>query len=104
MNDWQDVAVTFVAGLGLGTMFFVGLWITVKKALKSSMPSTWILGSFFFRIALVMLGLYYIGLGNWQKILVCVAGFILARVVVTHFTKPKKADILEARKEITHEP
>jgi F1F0 ATPase subunit 2 len=103
MTDWIDLIMVFVAGIGLGTMFFVGLWLTVQKALKSSMPAVWVLGSFVFRIVLVMSAFYYIGLGSWQKIVACVAGFFLARIVVTYYTRPKNKVIFDNREEVSHE-
>jgi F1F0 ATPase subunit 2 len=101
MKEWIEMVLVFMAGLALGAMFFLGLWYTVQKATTSKAPALWVLGSFLFRVGIVMLGFYYIGVGNWQKLLVCLAGFIVARFAVTYYTKPK--EVVKQRKEVHHE-
>lgn len=103
MKEWIEMVLVFMAGLALGTLFFLGLWYTVQKATTSKTPALWVLGSFLFRVGIVMLGFYYFGVGNWQKLLVCLAGFIVARFIVTHFTKPKESTQVKQRKEVHHE-
>ena len=66
MNEMFILILIFLAGLALGTLFFGGLWLTVRKAVGSTKPALLILGSFVFRIALVLIGFYFIGAGNWQ--------------------------------------
>jgi F1F0 ATPase subunit 2 len=81
--------LVFVTGLALGALFFCGLWLTVKKATTSTRPALLILGSFVLRISIVVIGFYFIGAGNWQRLLMVLAGFIVARFLVIHFTKIK---------------
>jgi len=91
MINALNMILVFVTGLALGALFFGGLWLTVRKAVASTKPALLLLGSFVFRIILVLFGFYFIGAGNWQRLLMALLGFIIARFVVIHFTKTKKA-------------
>ena len=101
MNDMIYMTLVFIAGLALGTFFFGGLWVTVKKAVASKIPAIWFFGSFILRVSVVMLGFYYISPGGWQPLIVSVVGFIVARFVVMQFTK--STDKKQAIKEVYHE-
>lgn len=100
MNDTLRMIFIFIAGVALGVMFFGGLWLTVKQSLSSTKPALLILGSFVVRIVLVLTGFYFIGANNWQWLLIALAGFIIARLLVIHFTKTKPSPI---KKEVTYE-
>jgi F1F0 ATPase subunit 2 len=93
MSDFLFMILAFMAGLVLGTLFFGGLWLTVKAAFASRAPALWFFGSFLIRMSVTLTGFYYISAGNWQRLLVSAAGFIAARYIVMRLTK----------KEIHHE-
>ena len=95
--------LAFVAGLGLGVIFFGGLWITVQRALKSNMPGLWFAGGLISRLTITMLGFYFVGVGNWQRLVVCTIGFIVARFIVVYCTKKIEEKRSEIRKEAVHE-
>ena len=103
MNEVLYSIVTFIIGLFLGTLFFGGLWFTVKKAVASKTPAVWFVGSFLFRTGITLLGFYYTSLGNWQRLLICMLGFIVARLVITYLTKQNKEAAIELKKEVSHE-
>ena len=46
--------MSFVAGIGLGLLFFGGLWLTVKIATNSEIPALWFFGSFIFFVLVIM--------------------------------------------------
>jgi F1F0 ATPase subunit 2 len=101
-NETVNMLLVFIAGLMLGTMFFGGLWFTVKKAVTTRIPALWIFSSFFLRISISLVGFYFVSAGNWKRLLICVAGFIVARTLVIHFTKSiDEKQIL--KKEVSHE-
>ena len=83
----EYMLLAFIAGLVLGTLFFGGLWLTVKKAVASKNTALWFLGSSFLRVSVVLIGFYYIGQGDWQRLLICAFGFIAARFVVMRVTR-----------------
>jgi F1F0 ATPase subunit 2 len=101
MNNILYMTLAFIAGLALGIFFFGGLWFTVKKAITAKIPAIWFLGSFIFRVSVVILGLYYISPGGFQPLIISLLGFIVARFVVMHFTK--STDKKQAIKEVYHE-
>ena len=103
MNEILNSIWVFVAGILLGIIFFGGLWITVKKIVHAKSPALWLLASFFFRIAIVLLGFYFVGAGNLQRLLICLVGFIAARFIVVHFTKEKPSNKLQIEKEVSNE-
>ncbi|MEO6453127.1 MAG: ATP synthase subunit I [Ginsengibacter sp.] len=103
MNEILNMVLPFIAGFLLGVLFFGGLWFTVKKLTASKMPALLVLGSFFFRVSIVLIGFYFIGLGDWKKLTVCLVGFIVARFAVIHYTKSMDEKELQLKKEADHE-
>lgn len=103
MNETGYMILAFIGGLLLGTLFFAGLWFTVKKAVTAKIPALWIFSSFFLRIGLTLIGFYFIGAGNWQRLIVCAIGFIVARFFVIHFTKSIGEKQTSLKKEVVNE-
>jgi F1F0 ATPase subunit 2 len=103
MDKTIFMILAFIGGILLGTIFYGGLWFTVKKSIASKIPAFWVLGSFFLRIFITMVGFYYISYGNWQKLLICVLGFIAARLIVMRFTKTMEQKKQQLEKEVGHE-
>lgn len=86
MSEWGlaiPVALAALAGLGLGAFHFLGLAWTLRRALPSQAPALWLLGSLVLRGALVGLGFFAVGGGEWSRWLACALGFIVARHLVT---------------------
>ena len=77
----------------MGTLFFGGLWLTVRKMVSIKQPALWIAGSFLIRTGITLLGFYYMGSDNWQRLMTCLLGFIIARFIIIRLTK----------KEVGHE-
>ncbi|MEO7313294.1 MAG: ATP synthase subunit I [Chitinophagaceae bacterium] len=87
MSEIPYLILASLAGILLGIIFFGGLWLTVRKTVSTQNPALWIFGSFVLRIAITLAGFYFIGSGNWKKLLACLVGFIVARFIVIHVTK-----------------
>lgn len=103
MNETLLLMAVFVAGIALGIIFFGGLWFTVKKMVTAKIPALWMLGSFIFRVGIVLLGFYLTGAGNLQRLIICLLGFIAARFIVIYFTRSIDEQHIPLRKEATHE-
>jgi F1F0 ATPase subunit 2 len=103
MNDSLYMVLAFIAGIALGILFFGGLWLTVKKLTTAKRPALLFLGSLFFRVSITLIGFYYISTGNWQRLLICLLGFICARFIIIHLTKPGKEKQIHLKKEAAHE-
>jgi F1F0 ATPase subunit 2 len=87
MNEMFNLAVGALAGIVLGGLFFGGLWWTVQKGVPSEQPALWFLGSLILRTAVVLLGLYFVAAGSWQRLLAALLGLIVARFVVMRITR-----------------
>jgi F1F0 ATPase subunit 2 len=88
MHDLLTLAPAGVAGLALGAVFFGGLWWTVRKGVVSRHPAAWFLGSLMARTALLLGGFYWVAGDHWDRLLACLLGVTLARLIVTRFTGP----------------
>lgn len=82
MSNIVTLGLPLMAGLALGALFFGGLWWTVRVALVSKQPAVWMLGSHLLRTAVTVAGFYFIAKGNWQSLLVCLAGFLVSRASI----------------------
>ena len=104
MNEVWTLLLVILAGFVLGILFFGGLWWTVQKVLSSRRPTLWLLGSLVLRTTVVLAGLYVVAGDDWQRLLLCLSGFLIARVIITRYTGlQKKPHILPAR-ETDHAP
>ena len=83
MTELLPLALAFVAGLLLGAFYFGGLWWTVRRGVLSKHPALWFSGSMLLRTSMVLVGFYVVGRGQWERLVVCLLGFVLARVLVT---------------------
>jgi F1F0 ATPase subunit 2 len=86
MTELSALLPALAAGLVLGTMYFGGLWWTVGRGIGSPFAARWFLLSLLARTGGAMIGFYLVGRGSWQRLLVCLLGFIIARYIVTRLT------------------
>jgi F1F0 ATPase subunit 2 len=91
-NDPFLMLMSFVAGLFLGVVFYGGLWWTIRKGLSSPRPALLFLGSAVLRMSIVVTGFYLVANGQWQRLLACLMGFIIARLAVTWLTRSKQKE------------
>jgi F1F0 ATPase subunit 2 len=87
MNDLWPLALAWIAGIVLGAFFFGGLWWTVRKGIASPMPAFWFFGSLIIRMGGALAGFYFVAAGQWERLLVCLLGFVIARLIVTRLTR-----------------
>ncbi len=88
MPDAWNLMVALAAGSVIGGIFFGGLWWTVRKGVSSEQPALWFLGSLVLRASMTLTGFSFVSRGNWQRLLMCLLGFLVARPIVTRFTRP----------------
>jgi len=91
MNEPLIIILACLAGGALGTVFFGGLWWTIRKAVGSPRPALWFFISLMLRMGIVLAGLYFVGGGQWQRLVACLIGIIVARFVVLRLTKTQEA-------------
>jgi F1F0 ATPase subunit 2 len=87
MNEPVSLALALAAGVALGVVFFGGLWWTVRKGVLSSRPGFWVLGSLLVRMSITVAGFYFVSGRHWERFLLCLLGFVIARVLVTLRTR-----------------
>jgi F1F0 ATPase subunit 2 len=84
MNSTLLSVFALLSGVLLGAIFYGGLWWTVRHGLLSPLPALWFSASSLIRTALALLGFYVVSHGEWRRLLTCLLGFFLARLVVMH--------------------
>jgi F1F0 ATPase subunit 2 len=87
VNEAFIFSLALLAGLALGSVFFGGLWWTVRRGLFSRNPAVWFFSSLLLRSVIVLGGFYFVGRGDWRRLLVCLAGFLVARFLVAHLAR-----------------
>ena len=88
MNEPLSLASALVTGVLLGAIFLGGLWWTVCQGLSSKRVARWFLGSLLLRMGVVLTGFYLVSGGHWEQLLLCLLGFVLARLVGTWLMQP----------------
>jgi len=83
MTKALSLVLALVTGVSLGALFFGGLWWTVRKGLVSPRPALWLSASLLLRMSIALAGFYFVGYGHWQRLVACLLGFVVARLVVT---------------------
>ena len=104
MNKALRLMPALVTGVLLGAMFFGGLWWTVQKGVSSKWSALWFFGSLLLRTSIALAGFYFIARGHWEKLLVCLIGFIMARSVVTWLTRSSGENQTRPAREVSHAP
>lgn len=104
MNETLMLVVASVTGLVLGAIFFGGLWWSVRQGVSSKHPALWFLGSALVRMSLVLAGFYFIGRGNWERLVLCLLGFVIARFLVIRLTRTPVERSSSPAKEASHAP
>jgi F1F0 ATPase subunit 2 len=87
MTEALGLVLALVGGVLLGAVFFGGLWWTVRTGVLSKQPALLFFGSLMLRTGIVLSGFYFIGRGHWERLLVSLLGFVVARLLVTRFTR-----------------
>lgn len=80
-----------LVGLGLGLFYFGGLWLTIKNMNQARSPIVLTLGSFILRTGAVFSVLIYVARqGDWENILILLAGFIVSRIFLSRMIVKRK--------------
>ena len=56
------------------------------------------------RMGIVLAGFYFVGLGDWKRLVTCLLGFIIARFVVMRLTRTPIEHPHSTAKEASHAP
>ncbi len=102
MNEVLRLILPLIAGVLLGAMFFGGLWWTVRKGVSSQRPALWFFGSSLLRMSIALAGFYFVSGGHWERLLLCLLGFVMTRLVVTWLTPPPGENQTGPAQEASH--
>jgi F1F0 ATPase subunit 2 len=86
MSEIMRLVPALLAGMLLGAIFFGGLWWTVLKGISARQPALWFGLSMLARTGIVLAGFYFVADSDWKRLLLCLFGFIVARIIVTRLT------------------
>jgi len=95
MLELQSLAPAFAAGLVLGAIFFGGLWWTVRRGLTAEQPALWFFSSLLLRMGIALGGFYLVGGTEWERWLMCLLGFIVARLAVHRLTRASQSRLAQ---------
>jgi F1F0 ATPase subunit 2 len=104
MNEPLSLAYALAAGALLGAMFYGGLWWTVRRGVSSRRAALWFLGSLALRTGVALAGFCFVSGGDWQRLLLCLLGFVLARRAVMRLTRPPGENQAPRALEGSHAP
>ncbi len=82
---------SLLAGVFAGGLFFGGLWWTVRRLAGARYPGLLMVVSALLRAAFV-LGLFFLlGREHFERMLACLVGFVIGRILVFRYTRPKNS-------------
>ena len=102
MIETLTLLLAWGAGVLLGAVFFGGLWWTIRKGLSSKHPALWFLGSLLLRTSITVTGFCFVASGHWERLLVCLLGFVMARHVVAWLTRSSTDEKTHSSEEASH--
>jgi F1F0 ATPase subunit 2 len=88
-GDGLGLGMAFAVGIGLGSLFFGGLWMTVRRIPKARWPACLALGSVWGRSIVCVAGFYLIMEGGWVRLAACFLGFLGARLALVRHWRPQ---------------
>lgn len=104
MHEFLVLTTAFTAGVLLGAVFFGGLWWTVVRGLSSPQPALWFFPSLLLRTGILVAGFYWVGREYWDRWLLCLIGFVLARILIRWLTGSPAKDPVGLAKEVNCAP
>lgn len=90
MSSLVALFLASAAGMALGLFYFGGLWLTVRQLGTQRYAVALFLASFVGRTAVVLAGFYFVMGGRWERVLACLAGFIVVRQLLVSRLRPER--------------
>ena len=104
MNEYLLLALALATGVLLGAIFFGGLWWTVCKGVSSNRPALWFFVSLLLRTGIVLSGFYFVSNGHWERLLLSLFGFIIARLFVNWLVRLSRENDTRPAHEASYAP
>ena len=100
MGELFPLMLALAAGMGLGMFYFGGLWLTVRRLPTARWPALLSMLSFFARLGVVLFGFYLVMGGHWERLLVCLFGFLAIRIILVRLWGPDRTSCSKRRAEV----
>jgi F1F0 ATPase subunit 2 len=94
VSEVVHLILAFTAGLAVGLFYFGGLWLTVQRLPQARHPGMLAAASMFVRTGLTLLAFYLVMAGRWERLLACLAGFFLVRLLLVRRLGPDRRQAL----------
>lgn len=89
------LAGSLAAGLALGAFYFGLLWLTVQRVPHSRHPALLVQFSLLGRMLVAVAAFLLVMQGQWERLVACLCGFLIARQVVIAFVRPSEIAALD---------
>ena len=87
-----DTVLCLTAGIGVGVVYFWGLWLTLKKVKTVKRYGRLLVFSWFVRNAFMLGAFYLIMQNDWQRLVAAFAGVMIVRFASISFAKKKNRE------------
>lgn len=94
-----QILIALPAGVGIGFFYFGGLWMTLKYIVHSRRRILLTGASFLIRAVITCFAFYMISNGRWERLLGCLAGFLVARGILVSRLGPDNKKIRNPLKD-----
>jgi F1F0 ATPase subunit 2 len=87
MNENFSLLLSPLAGIGVGFLFYGGLWLTVSRIASAKRPWLLLVANSAARTALALAAIWWVSQGSAARIALCVFGFMATRPLVFRLTR-----------------
>lgn len=89
LTIWLQGLLILPLSFGLGILYFSCLWLTVQNLARTQHPVLLIVGSGVLRMMVALVALYLMVGGYWERLLIALVGFLLARSLLIAHWRPQ---------------
>ncbi len=89
-NSILHIVVPFTVGLGLGVINYTALWLTVQNIAFARHPALLNILSYTVRMGVILTVFYLVMGGRWERLVICLVGFLLIRTISIRCVLPEK--------------
>jgi F1F0 ATPase subunit 2 len=86
--DWLPLLWSVLAGIALALFYFGGLWMTVQRLPTTRSPALLAFASFLVRMVVLLLALYLVIDGRFDRLVALLLSFFLTRQVLLFRLRP----------------
>ena len=102
MNEALRLMLALASGVCSARCSLAAFGGRFRKGFRPNSPALWFFGSLLLRMSIALAGFYFIARGHWERLLVCLVGFIMARSVVIWLTRSSAENQTRPAQEASH--